>query len=77
MVLFTSPITYMNTTESIGFKVAVHRQDYTPHPNNEGYFGEVGQSIDFAVNEARFNWLMSLFYILEEIYPTRKTLRKL
>jgi hypothetical protein len=45
----------MNSTESKGFKVVVHLQDYHPHPNNEGYLGDIGQSIDFIVSEASFS----------------------
>jgi hypothetical protein len=46
----------MNTTEFIGFKIAIHRQEYHPHPNAEGYFGQVGQSIDFALDEVSSNY---------------------
>jgi hypothetical protein len=55
MVLFTNPITQMNTTESVGFKIAVHPQELAPFPNTQGYFGEVGRSIDFVLSEARFD----------------------
>jgi hypothetical protein len=55
MVLFTNPITYMNTTESVGFKIAVHPQEYSPFPNMWGHFGDVGRSIDFVLSEARFD----------------------
>jgi hypothetical protein len=41
MVLFTNPVTYLNSTESKGFKIVVHSQDYTPFPNTEGYFGGI------------------------------------
>ncbi|KAI6203952.1 Degenerin [Aphelenchoides besseyi] len=57
MVLFTNPITYLNSTESKGFKVVLHDQDYNPFPNTEGYFGAVGESIRFIVEEDRYSRL--------------------
>jgi hypothetical protein len=57
----------MNSTESKGFKVVMHSQNYHPHPNNEGYLGDVGQSIDFVIGEARFGWFMIISRILGQI----------
>jgi hypothetical protein len=57
----------MNSTESKGFKVVMHSQNYHPHPNNEGYLGDVGQSIDFVISEARFGWFMIISRILGQI----------
>jgi hypothetical protein len=62
MVLFTNPITYLNSTESKGFKIAMHSQDYNPFPNTEGYFGDVGKSIDFILSEASFNSFLIICY---------------
>jgi hypothetical protein len=42
----------MNSTESKGFKVVMHSQNYSPFPNTEGYFEEVGKSADFVLSEA-------------------------
>jgi hypothetical protein len=67
IVLFANPITYMNSTESKGFKVAIHRQDYTPFPNNEGYLGDVGQSIDFVIGEASFSWFLIILHFRQDI----------
>ncbi|KAI6219489.1 hypothetical protein M3Y99_01661500 [Aphelenchoides fujianensis] len=59
MVLFTNPITYLHSTESKGFKIVPHAQDYAPFPNTEGYFGAVGESIRFVLDENRYTRLGS------------------
>jgi hypothetical protein len=51
MILFTNPATYLNSTESKGFKITIHSQDYSPFPNTEGYFGDVGKSLRFILKE--------------------------